>query len=206
MNHDYTLPRVTMSDSGTLLARGLKGINVYLVGMMGSGKSTIGKLIARDLGYRFVDTDSIIEQVTKTTIPEIFAAEGEAGFRAIEAQVLEQVVAFQRTVVATGGGIVKADQNWGQMRQGTVLWLDVPIDDLFDRVRGDANRPLLDDPDPKAKLAALLAERRERYAQADARITSTNTESPEVTAQHAIEALIQVIKPALEPIAHPDRN
>ena len=82
----------------------------------------------------------------------------------------------------------------------------MPIDDLFDRVRGDANRPLLDDPDPKAKLAALLAERRERYAQADARITSTNAESPEVTAQHAIEALIQVIKPALEPVVHPDRN
>lgn len=195
-----------MSDSGTLLARGLKGINVYLVGMMGSGKSTIGKLIARDLGYRFVDTDTIIEQVTQTTIPEIFAAEGEAGFRAIEAQVLAQVVAFQRTVVSTGGGIVQDDRNWGQMRQGSVLWLDVPLDDLFDRVRGDANRPLLNHPDPKAKLAELLAERRERYAQADARITSTNAESPEATAHHAIEALIQVIKPAAQPVVPHDRN
>jgi shikimate kinase len=195
-----------MSDSGKLLARGLKGINVYLVGMMGSGKSTIGQLIARDLGYRFVDTDTIIEQVTQTTIPEIFAAEGEAGFRAIEAQVLAQVVAFQRTVVSTGGGIVKDDRNWGQMRQGSVLWLDVPLDDLFDRVRGDANRPLLNHPDPKAKLAELLAERRDRYAQADARITSTNAESPESTAHHAIEALIQVIKPAAQPVVPHDRN
>lgn len=195
-----------MSDSGTLLAHGLKGINVYLVGMMGSGKSTIGQLMARDLGYRFIDTDSIIEQVTQSTIPEIFAAEGEAGFRVIESQVLEQVAAFQRTVVSTGGGIVQADRNWGQMRQGSVLWLDVPIDDLYDRVCGDANRPLLNHPDPKAKLAELLAERRERYAQADARITSTNTESPETTAHHAIEALIQVIKPEVKPVVSHDRN
>jgi shikimate kinase len=192
-----------MSDSGTLLAHGLKGINVYLVGMMGSGKSTIGKLIAHDLGYRFIDTDTIIEQVTKTTIPEIFAAEGEAGFRAIESQVLEQVAAFQRTVVSTGGGIVNADRNWGQMRQGSVLWLDVPIDDLYDRVCGDSNRPLLNHPDPKAKLSELLAERRDRYALADARITSTNAESPETTAHHAIEALIQVIKPEVKPEVKP---
>ncbi|MGD1901546.1 MAG: shikimate kinase [Geitlerinemataceae cyanobacterium] len=188
-----------MSDSGKLLAKGLKGINVYLVGMMGAGKSTIAKLLARQLGYRCLDTDTIVEQVSGKTIVEIFESEGEAGFRDLESQVLEQVAAFQRTVVSTGGGIVLRDRNWGQMRQGSVLWIDVPIEDLFGRLKGNSTRPLLNDPDPKGKLVALMIERRERYGLADARITSTNAEPPNSTTHNAIEALIQAIKPQIDP-------
>jgi len=185
-------------DSGALLNQGLKGINVYLVGMMGAGKSTIGQLIAQQLHYRFLDTDHVIEQVTKRSIPEIFATDGEAGFREIETQVLEQVAAFQRTVVATGGGIVVNDRNWSYLREGVVLWIDVPIGDLCDRLAGDPNRPLLQTPDPQARLTALFKERRDRYALADQRITSTNQETAASTALNAIEALIQVLKPEIK--------
>lgn len=188
-----------MSDSGKLLARGLQGINVYLVGMMGAGKTTIGQLLARDLGYRYLDTDAVIEQVTGQTIADIFATEGEDGFRDVESQVLEQVAAFQKTVVSTGGGVVLRDRNWGQMRQGSILWLDVPIEDLYARLKDDSTRPLLQDPDPKMKLVTLMTERRERYALADARITSTNAEQPDSTTHNAIEALIQAIKPDVPP-------
>jgi len=195
-----------MSDSGKLLAKGLKGINVYLVGMMGAGKSTIAKLMARDLGYRCLDTDTIVEQVTGQTIAQIFESEGEAGFRALESQVLGQVAAFQRTVVSTGGGIVLDDRNWGQMRQGSVLWIDVPIEDLYERLKGDRTRPLLNDPDPKSKLVSLMTERRDRYALADARITSTNAEAPDSTVRNAIEALINALKPEIDPPIDPGVN
>ena len=146
----------------------LRGTSIYLVGMMGAGKSTLGKQLATALNYRFTDTDTLIEAVAKQSIPEIFAAVEEAGFRDLESQVLTQLSQFSRMVVATGGGIVIRQTNWGQLRNGLVIWLDVPAEILRDRLADDDTpRPLLDNPDPVGTLNALLDKRRSLYAQAD---------------------------------------
>ncbi|MEO0768071.1 MAG: shikimate kinase [Cyanobacteria bacterium J06649_4] len=152
------------------LAAEMKKTNVYLVGMMGAGKTTIGRKLANRLGYRFLDTDALIEQSTGQTVTDLFAAEGEAGFRAIETQVLSQVSSHTNLVVATGGGIVTQPMNWSYLHHGVVLWLDVPVSVLVSRLSGDSTRPLLHGVDLHGKLESLLAERGDRYALADIRI------------------------------------
>jgi shikimate kinase len=177
----------------------LKGTSLFLVGMMGSGKSTVGKAIAQQLGYSFVDTDTVIEQVAQKSIPEIFANEGEAAFRDIETQVLAQVASFTRCVVATGGGIITQRINWSYLQHGIVIWLKVPIEQLVARLEGDVNRPLLKDTDLATKLEALLSQRNEHYGQADVTI--------EYYAEETVEALATRILASLEPLikapAHP---
>lgn len=152
-------------------AHRLKGTNLYFVGMMGAGKSTLGQQVAQQLGYRFFDTDALIEQVAGQTIPEIFAQSGEATFRDLETQVLAQLAPYTRLVVATGGGIVVRRQNWGQLHHGIVIWLDVPLAELERRLQGDATRPLLQRPDWPQHLAQLLEERRRLYQEADIHLT-----------------------------------
>jgi shikimate kinase len=115
------------------LRQRLEGLNLYLVGMMGSGKSTAGRHLAEQLGYRFLDADSSIEQVAGRSIPELFASDGEAGFRDLEAAVLNQIASWHSLVVATGGGVVTRPENWGQMQQGVVIWLDAPDALLLER-------------------------------------------------------------------------
>ena len=94
------------ADPALDLRRHLQGVNLYLIGMMGSGKSTVGRPLAEALGYRFLDADTSLEQVAGKPIPELFASEGEAGFRTLEAAVLNQIAAWHSLVVATGGGVV----------------------------------------------------------------------------------------------------
>jgi shikimate kinase len=120
-----------MTDSLDLL----RGVNLYLVGMMGAGKSTVGQAVAKRLGYRFLDTDMLIESVAQRPISDIFATDGEAAFRDLETAVLEQVVAYTRSVVATGGGMVLRRENWGHLRHGVVVWLDVPLAVLTQRLK-----------------------------------------------------------------------
>ncbi|MEY3750561.1 MAG: hypothetical protein RLZZ186_980, partial [Cyanobacteriota bacterium] len=120
-----------MADLHAPLRQRLEGLNLYLVGMMGSGKSTAGRHLAEQLGYRFLDADTSIEQVAGCSIPDIFAREGEAGFRQLESAVLNQIASWHSLVVATGGGVVTRPENWGQMHQGVVIWLDAPQDLLL---------------------------------------------------------------------------
>ena len=148
----------------------LKKTNLYLVGMMGAGKTTIGRKLANRLGYRFIDTDDVIEQTAKQPINQIFAQSGEAEFRRLESEVLSQLSAYTEMVVATGGGIVTQPMNWSYLRHGIVVWLDVPILVLISRLSGDTSRPLLKEVDLEAKLKTLLTERSHLYAQADLRI------------------------------------
>ncbi|MFW6296706.1 MAG: shikimate kinase, partial [Halothece sp.] len=115
----------------------LQGLNIFLIGMMGSGKTTIGQRLAQKLEYRFFDTDVLIEQVTKQTINDLFATEGEEGFRAIETQVLQQIASYTRSVIATGGGIILRRTNWGHLQQGLIVWLDPPIDLIVERLETD---------------------------------------------------------------------
>ena len=115
----------------------LQGLNIYLVGMMGSGKTTVGELLAKEMGYKFFDTDSLITQIAGKSIPDIFAEDGEPAFRVLESQVLGEISSYTRLVVATGGGIVIDPQNWSYLHQGLVIWLDVPISILVARLQSD---------------------------------------------------------------------
>ena len=142
----------------------LKGLNLYLIGMMGAGKTTVGELLAQKLQYRFLDTDRIIEAVS---INEIFAQAGEESFREQENNVLMQVSAYLRTVIATGGGIVLRRENWSYLQNGMVVYLDVPIELLVKRLAHDQTRPLLKEENLTAKLTQLLEQRASLYQQAD---------------------------------------
>lgn len=174
----------------------LKGANLYLIGMMGSGKTTVGTLLAQQLGYSFMDTDTVIEQVTKQSIPDFFAQHGEAEFRRIETQVLEQVAAYVRMVIATGGGLAAQVENWSHLQHGIVVWLDVDPQTLYQRLQGDRTRPLLQAEDPYQRLTELLDQRRSRYSQADVTVTIPANESPEETAERVLEAVRSVLKTA----------
>ncbi|WP_414564164.1 MULTISPECIES: shikimate kinase [unclassified Anabaena] len=172
----------------------LQGVNLYLVGMMGAGKTTVGKLLAQHLGYGFVDTDDVIAQAAGRSITQLFAEEGEAAFRQLESDVLAQVCAYTKLTIATGGGIVLQQKNWSYLHHGLVVWLDVPVELLYNRLAEDTTRPLLQDVDPKAKLRSLLEQRTPLYSQADVKITVTEGETPERIAQRVIETIPSVLK------------
>lgn len=145
----------------------LKKTNVYLVGMMGAGKTTVGRKLANRLGYGFLDTDKLIEQALGKSVSDIFATEGEAAFRRLESDVLCEVSAYTSQVVATGGGIVTQPMNWSYLRHGVVIWLDVPVPVLVSRLSGDSSRPLLKDADLTTKLEDLFSDRHQMYELAD---------------------------------------
>ena len=128
--------------------------NIFLVGLMGAGKTSLGKLLARRLGKTFYDCDHEIELATGVRIPVIFEIEGEAGFRARESRMLAQLVQRRNIVLATGGGAVLSEQNRALLiGHGTVVYLRAAPQDLWQRTRHDRNRPLLQTPDPLAKLS-----------------------------------------------------
>ncbi|BAZ28216.1 shikimate kinase [Cylindrospermum sp. NIES-4074] len=173
----------------------LQGVNLYLIGMMGVGKTTVGRLLAQQLGYGFVDTDNVIVQAAGKSINEIFADQGEAAFRQLESDVLAQVCAFTKLTIATGGGIVLRRENWSYLHHGLIVWLDVPVDLLLTRLAEDNTRPLLQDADPSGKLRSLLEQRQPLYKQADLRITVQAEETPEQVAARVMEAIPSVLKP-----------
>ncbi len=131
---------------------------------MGAGKSTVGRLLAERLGYRFYDSDHEIEARTGATIPMIFDIEGEQGFRQREAQVIDELTQLPEIVLATGGGAVLRAENRKHLRsRGFVIYLQSDVDNLFNRVKHDRSRPLLQNKDPKGTLAAILKEREPLY-------------------------------------------
>ncbi|MBW4687374.1 MAG: shikimate kinase [Komarekiella atlantica HA4396-MV6] len=173
----------------------LQGVNLYLIGMMGAGKTTVGRLLAKHLSYGFVDTDDVIVKAAGKSINQLFAQEGEAGFRQLESDVLAQICAYTKLTIATGGGIVLRQENWGYLHHGLIVWLDVPIELLYSRIAEDTTRPLLQDADPKGKLRSLLKQRTPLYSQADLRITVQEGETPEEIAKRVLEAIPSVLKP-----------
>ncbi|CAK9137409.1 unnamed protein product [Ilex paraguariensis] len=188
----------------------LSGRCIYLVGMMGSGKTTVGRILSEALGYSFFDSDKLIElAVGGTTVAEIFKLYGESFFRDNETEVLHKLSSNYRLVVSTGGGAVIRPINWKYMQKGISVWLDVPLEVLARRIAavGTDSRPLLTgDGDAYAKafkrLSTLLEERGEAYSNANARVSLENIAdklgyvdvcnlSPTVI---AIEALLQIEK------------
>ena len=183
-----------MADSTPTLKQRLGGRSLYLVGMMGSGKTSTGRPLAERLGYGFVDADAVIEQAAGCSIPEIFDRDGEAGFRGLESQVLSAISQRHSLVVATGGGVVTQPENWGVLHSGIVIWLDVVPDQLLQRLKADRTvRPLLKTADPEAVLDQLLNERRPLYAEADLTVV-INDETPDVVADGILQLLPSLLK------------
>ncbi|XP_011100897.1 shikimate kinase, chloroplastic-like isoform X2 [Sesamum indicum] len=164
----------------------INGRCIYLVGMMGSGKTTVGKVLSDALGYSFCDCDTLIEQaVGVSTVAEIFEQYGEGFFRDNETEVLQKLSSMHRHVVSTGGGAVIRPINWRHMQKGISIWLDVPVEVLAQRIMavGTDSRPLLhqESGDPFSRimkrLSTLLQERGEAYGNADARVSLENIAS-----------------------------
>tara|TARA_R110000850_G_scaffold22504_28_gene66689 strand:- start:1106 stop:1660 length:555 start_codon:yes stop_codon:yes gene_type:complete len=134
--------------------------NLILIGFMGTGKTTIGKQVAKSLGFRFVDTDQLISQKAGKSIPDIFEDEGEETFRELETDVLQGCAAAENQVIATGGGIVTKTTNHAILKQvGYVIWLQASPETIYDRVRRNRNRPLLQTEDPEKTIRDLMEQR-----------------------------------------------
>ena len=139
-------PRLPVTDGG----------NIILVGLMGCGKTSVGKVLARLLDKTFVDSDHEIERLTGVRIPVIFEIEGEAGFRTREHKMIAQLVKQNNLLLATGGGAILSQENRDLLKaNGTVIYLRAPVKSLLKRTQRDRNRPLLRVPDPAAKLTEL---------------------------------------------------
>jgi len=152
--------------------------NLFLVGMMGAGKSTVGRTLARRLNREFFDTDRVLIERTGVPIATIFEYEGEGGFRTRERGVIAELAARDNTVIATGGGAVLDVDSRSLMRdRGTVIYLRAKLDDLWERTRRDTSRPLLATPDPRATLAELLEARDPLYASCAHLVVDTGAQS-----------------------------
>ena len=155
-----------------------EGRNIFLVGLMGAGKTTVGRLLARRLGKRFLDTDHEIEHRTGVKIPVIFEIEGEPGFRAREAQVLDVLTAMDDVVLATGGGVVLDPANRERLAsRGFVIYLSADTKYLWQRTRHDKGRPLLQTADPLAKLQELQRIRDPLYREVADLVVETGRQS-----------------------------
>ena len=155
------------------VARLLDGRTVVMVGMMGAGKSSVGRRLAARLGLPFVDADTEIEQAANATISEIFERHGEAYFRDGERRVIRRLLDGQPKVLATGGGAYMLPETRGAIREnGVSIWLKADRDLILSRVRRRSNRPLLKTGDPETVIDRLIAERQPVYAEADIHIQS----------------------------------
>jgi len=138
--------------------------SIFLVGMMGAGKTSVGRVLAKRLQKSFYDSDQVIEDRTGVKIPVIFEIEGEAGFRVRESTVIDELTELRDIVLATGGGAVLIDANRDRLRsRGTVVYLRATVRDLLNRTRHDKNRPLLQAVDPRARLTELYEKRDPLY-------------------------------------------
>jgi len=164
--------------------------SIYLVGMMGAGKTTVGRILARRLKLRFVDSDHEIERRCGVRVPVIFEIEGEPGFRAREVQAIAELTELAGIVLATGGGAVLAEENRRRLAaSGIVVYLRAHPDDLYARVKHDRNRPLLAAPDTLAKLRALHGERDPLYREIADIIVDTGTQSVQSLARWLLDRL-----------------
>jgi shikimate kinase len=168
----------------------VKHENLYLVGMMGAGKTTVGRLLARRLKLRFFDSDQEIEARCGVKIPVVWEIEGEVGFRAREAQAIVELTALGGIVLATGGGAVLAAESRRLLAaHGTVVYLRATPEHLYERVRQDRNRPLLAGDDPLGRLRELYRERDPLYREVADLVVDTGRQSVQVLARALLEQL-----------------
>jgi shikimate kinase len=163
-------------------------MNLWLVGMMGSGKTEAGRRVAKRLDMPFVDLDREVERRVGRSVAEIWEQEGEAGFRRLEAEELRRLTAAEGQVIATGGGAVLDPDNVARIRgSGRVFWLDAPAEVLAARMAEGGSRPLLAGSEPAGRLSAILTERRRLYRLAAHHRVAADRDPDEVAAR--IEAL-----------------
>ena len=164
--------------------------NIFFVGLMGAGKTTIGRLLARHLDKTFYDSDHEIERRTGVNIPLIFELEGEPGFRRREAIVIQEIAQMNNVVLATGGGAVLLEENRRVLRsKGEVIYLRANVQELWQRTRSDKNRPLLQIEDPRARLEKLYKERDPLYLEVAHIVVDTGGQ-PVSSIVHHIEQLL----------------
>lgn len=154
---------------------------LVLVGMMGSGKSHVGKILAQHLGLPLYDSDAMIEQDEGKSVARIFTEDGEAKFRELERHKIQELLALGTSVISVGGGAITTPEVLREIKSRAVsVWLDCNIDVLFKRTGRNKGRPLLDCDDPKGRLENLLEKRRHLYAQADITADSSGEDVEEV--------------------------
>lgn len=164
---------------------------VVMVGMMGAGKTAVGRALAARLAVPFLDSDAEIETAANMTVPEIFARDGEPFFREKEAQVIARLLDEERGILSTGGGAFLVDANRAMISaRGVSVWLNADLDLLWQRVRHKDTRPLLHTPDPRATLGEIFAARAPIYALADVAVRSAPDLSIEAMVDRVIETLL----------------
>lgn len=168
--------------------------SIFLVGPMGAGKTTIGKLLAKHLGRKFIDCDHYIVAQTGADIPWIFAKEGEEGFRDRETRALEELAAMPNIVMATGGGAVGCEENRKLLKQGFVIYLEASVDTQLIRTKKDKNRPLLQNDNPRATLEALYQKRHPLYQEVATIIVPTGRAYPKQMVADLLEILAKYAK------------
>lgn len=162
--------------------------NLVFVGLMGAGKSAIGRIVAQELSIPFIDSDHEIERVSRMTIPELFEAYGEPEFRALEARVIKRLLRQGPRVISTGGGAFMNEATRALVQaNGVSIWLKADLETLFDRVRRRDNRPLLKTADPRATLAALIDQRYPVYAKAHVTVVSRDVPKETIVAETIAE-------------------
>lgn len=192
------------ADAAVAAAPSIPG-NVFLVGLMGAGKSSVGRVLAKRLDKAFVDCDHEIERRTGVSISVIFDIEGEAGFRSREAALIDELTARDGLVLATGGGVVLDARNRALLAaRGCVVYLRAAADELWRRTRHDRHRPLLRTPDPRARLAELLATRDPLYHEVAHVVVDTGSQNLQTLADRIVERLLERVRvPAGSPAAPP---
>ena len=171
----------------------LGGRNIFLIGMMGSGKSQTGPVLAKMINYAFVDTDDVIEKASKQSISSIFEKDGEKVFRDVEKKVLKEISQHHSLVIATGGGLVTLPENWGILHQGIVIWLDLDLKRSIKRLESDKKkRPLLIGDDLAENFSQIYASRKPMYLESDLRI-EVEDQSPYEVATMIAEHLPNIL-------------
>ena len=162
--------------------------SLALIGFMGTGKTSVGRHVAEYLGFDFLDTDELIQARTGRSITDIFAKDGEAAFRELECQVVQELSAREKTVIATGGGLPTHAENLAALKVfALVVCLWASPEKIWDRVRNQSHRPLLHDADPQKNIRELLATRAPFYNQADVLINTDLRSVREAAQQIALQ-------------------
>src|SRR5271154_5919153 len=161
-------------------------VNLALIGFMGTGKTSVGRLVAEQLRFDYLDTDEIIQSRTGRGIADIFKTDGEPAFRALEENVVQELAARERTVIATGGGLPTNPANLASLKtHALVICLWASPEKIWERVKNQTHRPLLHDADPQKKIRELLAAREPFYKQADV-LVNTDIRSAREVAQQVV--------------------